>query len=162
MKKFYKYSLTVQTMIITILVSIATVGIVSGIAYKNLRDRAISNSITQYELLMEHEEDKAFEIYDIFRDIEVSVFDDLNIEKEVERLSKEIKVLHVHDNKFGMDLHMMPTMGIIDWTAFAYALKNISFDGCFSLETMPPTKLSNDIFEDMCKLLFRIANEIIN
>lgn len=75
MKKFYKYSLTVQTMIITILVSIATVGIVSGIAYKNLRDRAISNSITQYELLMEqlmeHEEDKAFEIYDIFRDIEV-------------------------------------------------------------------------------------------
>lgn len=92
----------------------------------------------------------------------VSVFDDLNIEKEVERLSKEIKVLHVHDNKFGMDLHMMPTMGIIDWTAFANALKNISFDGCFSLETMPPTKLSNDIFEDMCKLLFRIANEIIN
>lgn len=74
-KKFYKYSLTVQTMIITILVSIATVGIVSGIAYKNVRNRAISNSITQYGLLMEQlmdrEEDKAFEIYDIFRDIEI-------------------------------------------------------------------------------------------
>lgn len=74
-KKFYKYSLTVQTMIITVLVSIATVGIVSGIAYKNVRDRAISNLITQYELLMEqlmeHEQEKAFEIYDIFRDVEI-------------------------------------------------------------------------------------------
>lgn len=74
-KKFYKYSLTVQTMIITILVSISTVGIVSGIAYKNVRNRAISNSITQYGLLMEQlmdrEEDKAFEVYDILRDIEI-------------------------------------------------------------------------------------------
>ena len=74
-KKSYKYSLTVQTMVITILVSIATVGAVSGIAYKNLRNRAISNSIKQYELLMDQlmdrEEDMVLEIYDIFRDIEV-------------------------------------------------------------------------------------------
>lgn len=71
----YKYSLTVQTMVITVLVSIVTVGLVSGIAYKNVKNRAISNSIAQYELLMEQlvdrEKDIAFEIYDIFRDIEV-------------------------------------------------------------------------------------------
>lgn len=74
-KKFCQYSLTVQTMIVTILVSVVTVGIVSGIAYGNMRNRAISNSITQYERLMsqliEREEDKAFEMYDILRDIEI-------------------------------------------------------------------------------------------
>lgn len=90
----------------------------------------------------------------------VSVFDDLDIGNEVRRLGNEIRALHVHDNTFRIDLHMMPYFGKIDWKAFASALHDIGFNGCFSLETMPPRKLPDDIFEDMCKLLAGISAEI--
>lgn len=92
----------------------------------------------------------------------VSVFDDLNIGDEVRRLGSEIRALHVHDNKFRIDLHMMPYFGKIDWKEFALALKDIEFAGCFSLETAPPGNLPDDIYEDMCKLLARIAAEIVS
>ena len=91
----------------------------------------------------------------------VSVFEELNLADETRKLGKEIKALHVHDNKFGEDLHLMPYFGIINWEEFYKALKDIEFDGCFSLETMPSRKLSDDIFEDMCKILSKIADKII-
>ena len=91
----------------------------------------------------------------------VSVFEDLVIGDEVRRLGDEIRVLHVHDNKMGKDLHLMPRFGDIDWCDFSKALKDINFAGCFSLETIPSRKLSDDIFEQMCKLLLKISEEII-
>lgn len=91
----------------------------------------------------------------------VSVFGDLNIGDEVRRLGDEIRVLHVHDNKWGADLHLAPYFGIIDWEGFAKALKDIGFNGCFSLETMPSGKLSDDLFEEACRLLQKIASDII-
>ena len=92
----------------------------------------------------------------------VSVFSNLNLGDEVRALGNEIRVLHVHDNKFGSDLHLMPYFGIIDWREFALALKDIQFDGSFSLETMPSAKLPNDIFDDMGKQLARIAQNILS
>ena len=56
----------------------------------------------------------------------------------------------------------MPYFGIIDWNDFSKALKEINFDGCFSLETIPAGSLPDKIFEDMCKSLFAIAYEIIS
>lgn len=91
----------------------------------------------------------------------ISVFEELRVGDEVRRVGKDIKVLHVHDNKYGKDLHLMPYFGIIDWNDFARALKEIKFDGSFSLETIPPGALPDKIFEDMCKSLFDIANEIV-
>lgn len=91
----------------------------------------------------------------------VSVFDDLNMGDEVRRLGDEIRVLHVHDNKWGADLHLAPYFGIIDWESFANALADIGFNGCFSLETMPAGKLSDNLFEEACRLLQKIASDII-
>lgn len=90
----------------------------------------------------------------------VAVFDELDLAEEVRRLGSEIRVLHVHDNKCNEDLHLMPYFGVIDWKAFAAALKEISFEGSFSLETMPSKKLPDPIFEEMSKLLLKIAKEI--
>lgn len=90
----------------------------------------------------------------------VSVFSDLDLAQEVRRCGDKIRTLHVHDNSHGYDMHMIPYFGIIDWKGFACALRDIKFDGCFSLETMPPRILSDDIFEDMCKALFKTAKEI--
>lgn len=91
----------------------------------------------------------------------VSVFNDLIIGDEVRRLGDEIRVLHVHDNKMEKDLHLAPYFGNIDWSDFVSALKDIRFNGSFSLETIPPTKLPTVIFEDMCKLYAKIAEEVI-
>lgn len=90
----------------------------------------------------------------------VAVFEDLSLGDEVRRLGSEIRVMHVHDNQWCMDLHMMPYFGCIDWEDFAKSLKDIKFDGCFSLETIPSKKLPDDIFESMCKDLAKIAQNI--
>ena len=91
-----------------------------------------------------------------------SMFNDLSLSDEVRRLGDKIKVLHVHDNKCGKDLHLMPYFGTIDWKAFARSLKDIGFDGVFSLETTAPNKLPDSLFEKSSIMLYEIANEIIN
>ncbi len=90
----------------------------------------------------------------------VSVFSDLDLKEEILRCGKKISALHIHDNNYGIDMHMMPYFGRTDWNKFSEALRCIDFDGCFSLETMPPRKLNDEMFEDMCKVLFQAAQEI--
>ena len=46
----------------------------------------------------------------------------------------KIKVLHIHDNHGMNDEHLIPYMGVIDWKEFVLALKEIEFDGVFSME----------------------------
>ena len=43
-------------------------------------------------------------------------------------------MLHVHDNNGKYDQHLVPLMGVIDFKEFGKALKEIGFDGVFSLE----------------------------
>ncbi len=90
----------------------------------------------------------------------VAVFKELDIGEEVRRLGKEIRVLHVHDNRYSRDMHLMPFFGVIDWKSFAKALKDIDFKGSFSLETVPPKQLPDPLFEEMAKCLFDLASEI--
>lgn len=45
-----------------------------------------------------------------------------------------IKVLHIHDNHGARDEHLIPYMGVIDWKEFLSTLKEIAFDGVFSME----------------------------
>ncbi len=92
----------------------------------------------------------------------VSVFDGLSPADAVREFGDEIRVLHVHDNKFSKDLHLMPTLGIIDWTDFSKALKDINFKGVFSLEVIHFSKLETPAFEKMSMLLCEVANDIIN
>lgn len=91
----------------------------------------------------------------------VSVFNKLSLGDSVRELDDEIRVLHVHDNKFSQDLHLIPYSGIIDWEDFAKALKEINFKGVFSLEAAPSAKLTTPLFEEMSILLAKIAYEII-
>jgi sugar phosphate isomerase/epimerase len=90
----------------------------------------------------------------------ITVFEDLLPGDSVRSLGKEIRTLHVHDNKEHIDLHMMPYFGNIDWKDFANALKEIEFNGVFSLETLPPVKLDNDMFEKSCIMLAESAKRI--
>lgn len=46
-----------------------------------------------------------------------------------------LRVLHVHDNDGRGDFHWLPETGVINWAEFSKALKDIGFEGVFSLET---------------------------
>lgn len=59
------------------------------------------------------------------------------------KLGKNIKVLHVHDNKKIKDDHVPPFMGALDWKEFALTLKDIDYQGVFSMELVPYRALPN-------------------
>ena len=92
----------------------------------------------------------------------VGTFADLNLADETRRLGNKIMALHVHDTRPGADLHQMPYYGSLDWESFAGALKDIGFDGTFSLETTPLSKLPEDIFVSASLLLNQIAEKIVS
>ena len=76
-------------------------------------------------------------------------------------LKDNLKALHMHDSKYGADLHLLPYFGTVDWNGFGASLKEIKFDGVISFETAPSVKLPDSIFEEMSILLFKIGKHII-
>ncbi len=91
----------------------------------------------------------------------VNVYDGkLNIGDEVRRLGSYIKCLHVHDNKYNRDMHLMPYFGTIDWEGFVKGLRDIKYQGVFSLETNPPTELPGELFEQQSAVLNGIAKQL--
>lgn len=57
----------------------------------------------------------------------------------VREIGKEyLACLHVHDNNGENDLHDIPLTGILDWPDFAASLREIGYEGVFSLETGVP------------------------
>lgn len=91
----------------------------------------------------------------------VAVYEGLTPDGAMRELGDTVRVLHVHDNNGRSDLHYMPYFGVIDWKAFAKALKECGFGGVFSIETAPPQKLPDSLYEEMCLTLSKIAKEII-
>ena len=81
----------------------------------------------------------------------------LNIADQVRRAANEIRCLHVHDNHGLVDSHLMPRFGKIDWQAFVSALREINYQGIFSLETKVPRTLPLPLLEDACRLLAHIT-----
>ena len=64
----------------------------------------------------------------------VSVFPLHSVGDAVRKLKDKICVLHVHDNSGRSDEHLPPRAGIIDWDDFVRGLREIGYDGVFSLE----------------------------
>lgn len=90
----------------------------------------------------------------------VSVFPELSPANAVRELGSEIHTLHVHDNRGRTDEHLMPYSGIINWEDFGRALNDIGFDGAFSFETSPSSRLPLPIFAEMCRLYCQLGKTI--
>ncbi len=91
----------------------------------------------------------------------VSVFEGLKPAEELRKVGELVKVVHMHDNDGERDSHKLLFCGSIDWQGVSEALKDIGFEGVFSLETCPSAKLPDDIFEDMSKALVKMAKFIV-
>ena len=57
---------------------------------------------------------------------------------------------------------MMPYFGIIDWNDFSQAIKDINYNGVFSLELSVPEKLSRADMEKWLRMGAGVAEGIIN
>jgi len=87
---------------------------------------------------------------------------DLPVGEQVRLCKDYIRVFHIHDNKWHSDQHAIPFYGTIDWDDFSKSLKDIDFNGVFSLEVLPPAKVEDAIFEKIAVSLKEIACQIIN
>ena len=92
----------------------------------------------------------------------VATFSELSVAKAVRDLGNEIRTFHIHDSVPDRDLHLLPCFGTTDWIDFSKALKEINYKGALSLETAPPKKLPDDIYEDLCLNLVKIMKMIFN
>ena len=93
-----------------------------------------------------------------------ALFPEVSLGDMVRKMGSEIKVLHVHDNTGDRDFHMWPTKGIIDWPGFMKALKEIGFQGVFSLETAPDINLEcqpyASAFRELCELAKKVTQTV--
>ena len=89
-----------------------------------------------------------------------NLFPDVSLGDMVRKMGKQIRVLHVHDNMGDRDFHLWPTKGIIDWSGFMQALKDIDFQGVFSLETAPDKNLEVEPYAQAFMELCRLAKEV--
>lgn len=53
----------------------------------------------------------------------------------VKKLGSLLACIHAHDNDGKTDSHQLPKNGVCDWGKFAKALKEVDYQGVFSLET---------------------------
>ena len=86
---------------------------------------------------------------------------DIKLGDAVRLAGDEIRCFHIHDNNGWSDIHLMPMTGVIDWDDFCAAVKEIGYNGVFSLETSVSPKLPADIYEEMNGLYFRAAEHLV-
>ena len=93
-----------------------------------------------------------------------NLFPDVSLGDMVRKMGKQIRVLHVHDNMGDRDFHLFPTKGSIDWPGFVKALRDIDFQGVFSLETAPDVKLEyvpySQAFQELCDIAKKVTQTV--
>ena len=62
----------------------------------------------------------------------------IDVADAVKKLGDKLEVLHVHDNLDNADSHFPISFGSTDWEKFAKALKEVNYQGVFSLEFIFP------------------------
>ena len=90
----------------------------------------------------------------------VAVFSELSAGDCIRACGDKIKALHIHDNLGDRDSHLYPTYGKIDWRDVISALREINFDGVFSLEATLDISLPDNELVAEGKRLYKIAKEI--
>lgn len=71
---------------------------------------------------------------------------DISPADAVRELGSDIRAFHIHDTHKGIDEHLLPYFGIIDWEDFSNALQETGFTGVVSFETVPPAALPPEIY----------------
>lgn len=90
----------------------------------------------------------------------VATQESLDLAEQVRMVGKYMKVMHVHDNNGEKDQHQWPGKGILNWESFTDALKDIGFDGVFSLETNPAVEIPEAQFRKEARELAKLGKNL--
>lgn len=87
----------------------------------------------------------------------------INPATAVRKLGNRLKLLHVHDNRGTSDDHAAPSVGATDWKDFVTALKEVGYDGCFSLEVnfYSAMRLGFDLAWEYARYAYAAARAIV-
>ncbi len=91
-----------------------------------------------------------------------NIYRELTIGDSVHTMAKHMRVMHVHDNFYNMDMHLFPFHGNTKWDEFSQALKEINYQGIFELEVGPKQTLPEHLYSQSMKLLKSTADYIVN
>ena len=80
-----------------------------------------------------------------------------DIYQAITLLGDDLATLHVHDDRYGQDRHLIPFQGETDWDGFIRGLKEIGYQGVISLETRIQPQTPQPIRERMEIELSNIA-----
>ena len=83
-----------------------------------------------------------------------------DIAEDVRLLGDDLATLHIHDNKGDFDQHLIPYMGNIKWGEFLATLKEIGYQGAFTLETMVSNSMPDSVKEEMQLSLAHLAKHM--
>lgn len=74
-----------------------------------------------------------------------------------------LKALHIHDNNYLNDNHIVPFMGKMDWDSICKALADINYDGVFTYESyLCSTHLPAELALDALKYMHAVGRYLIN
>ncbi len=90
----------------------------------------------------------------------VNVFPGQTLYDAVKLIGSNLRVMHVHDNDGHGDQHKLPYFGTADWEGFGRALKEIGYTGVFSFETSPSWDMPDEVFDDTCRLMVKMAENL--
>jgi len=90
-----------------------------------------------------------------------NVFGD-DIYEDILKINDKLACMHVHDNKHGMDLHLYPWDGTVNWDGVVKGLNEINYQGVFSFETHPSRKLGPQAKLTGYKYLCEIGHDLFN
>lgn len=91
--------------------------------------------------------------FNVCLDIGHSAITGVKPQDAVSGMNKNIlKALHIHDNDFTSDGHLMPYLGKFDWDGICSALKSIGYEGEFTFEIFGTlNKIPNEaLFDALC------------
>ena len=91
----------------------------------------------------------------------VATQEKLSVADQIRLLGDKLQAVHVHDNNGEKDQHAWPGQGVVDWKEAAKALKEIGYQGVFSLETSPAKGLDAGGFLRQAKELAAIVGTMI-
>lgn len=69
-----------------------------------------------------------------------------------------IACTHLHDNYGWVDVHLLPTVGAINWDEVCAAFNEIKFDGTLSIDSSPNPKLPYELFSAHAIIYGKVAN----
>jgi sugar phosphate isomerase/epimerase len=88
-----------------------------------------------------------------------------DIYRAITLLGDDLATLHVHDDRYGQDRHLIPFQGETDWDGFIKGLREIRYQGVLSLETRiqpkTPQPIRGRLEIELSNIAKYLAEEIV-